>query len=1097
MPSLRNTRAIRAFSRVLIVLLQLLAVPSTLPAQDTAIFKRLGDLPGGTTSSSATGISGDGQVVIGTTPDASGPQSCRWTAAGGWQIINLSAPITGLATREVSFDGSVVVGLGSSDSGWRAIRWSGGVTQDLGNIPGGAPPNWAEAVSADGSVVAGVASNAAGYYTAFRWENGSMQSLGNIPGGDSSPAYGISNDGNAVVGRDRIYLNPQTPVSRAFIWTPGGGMQSVPPPVGFDQSAFNAVSGDGQTMLGYVSVTFGITSAAKWTSAGGWEILSGAIGSGFAVDATYDGRTIVGNMGGAAFIWDSASGTRYLKDVLENDHHVDLTGWNLYSVAGISDDGFVLAGTGVNPSGQSEAWLVQLPVRVTRPDSGAILSVAVPDTVRWRGRQKNGWEIAYSLDGGVLFTKLDTILPAAAREFVWTPPDTLRSSDHAIVRVVDALDTSYDGESKVFKLRAWDLVDVAPDGAYEVFSSFLDVWRFPNSDTASIWPAAWWSTRCDYQNGIDPFTTEAYPQAISAFRTTPPSDYPSWTSFVGAFGRSACYNGFPLNVLFAYDGTATAHWEHGSIPYIGSCYGLGVSSLLLFLYEDAVRTKFPGLPPTDILGSVQMDTTIRDLIAQYYISQDGRDQIDHRRNSVNGSPKEVFYRLRSAFLSNDPAQNTVLNMVYTGPGGGGHSVLPYHVRSDSANTQRVRIYVYDSNNPRSANTFILVDTVQDTWKEFGFGWPAVGTGLYLDLPITRFLNPPLLPGIVPGQAPGLAGAGGTKADRDASPATPYLRTYNSPDADITIVSGAGGAIGYRNGQVVDSLAGGIPVIPLVGVPHPPDGYYIPGGEYRATLSGFKSPVSRFAVFDSGAVYTFRRSDADSVETDVLIIGGGFGIAPADDSTKEIMLSAMTVLDSSELEYSIGAMIGPGDSIHLTGNPDGSLSMFVAQGPGVIAELGIRRYSSAGLKTFSHAVVPVTPGSISRLLPADDSLTSVTMLIDVDADGSIDDTVSLDNALTDIRGSGPLSVPDRYALSRNFPNPFNPSTTIEYSLPERAFVTIKVYDVLGREVSTLVDGVEEAGSRRVVFDAANRPAGVYYVRMTAGDFSATQEMLLVK
>ncbi len=90
-----------------------------------------------------------------------------------------------------------------------------------------------------------------------------------------------------------------------------------------------------------------------------------------------------------------------------------------------------------------------------------------------------------------------------------------------------------------------------------------------------------------------------------------------------------------------------------------------------------------------------------------------------------------------------------------------------------------------------------------------------------------------------------------------------------------------------------------------------------------------------------------------------------------------------------------------------------------------------------------------------------------------------------------------AVPTNFSLEQNFPNPFNPSTVIRYSLPEASKVSLKVFDVLGREVYTLVEDFQPAGTYQVSFDAHERPSGVYLYRITAGNFSETKRMILAK
>jgi len=89
------------------------------------------------------------------------------------------------------------------------------------------------------------------------------------------------------------------------------------------------------------------------------------------------------------------------------------------------------------------------------------------------------------------------------------------------------------------------------------------------------------------------------------------------------------------------------------------------------------------------------------------------------------------------------------------------------------------------------------------------------------------------------------------------------------------------------------------------------------------------------------------------------------------------------------------------------------------------------------------------------------------------------------------------IPARFTLDQNFPNPFNPSTSIKYQLPRRSGVVLKVYDVLGREVRTLVNEEKPAGSYTVKFDASSCSSGVYFYRIQAGDFVQTRRLLLLR
>jgi len=100
-----------------------------------------------------------------------------------------------------------------------------------------------------------------------------------------------------------------------------------------------------------------------------------------------------------------------------------------------------------------------------------------------------------------------------------------------------------------------------------------------------------------------------------------------------------------------------------------------------------------------------------------------------------------------------------------------------------------------------------------------------------------------------------------------------------------------------------------------------------------------------------------------------------------------------------------------------------------------------------------------------------------------------------NLQVEVRESDPL--PTVFALKGNYPNPFNPSTTINYQLPTQSHVTLKVFDVIGREVATLVNGVEEPGYKSVNFTASGLASGIYYYRLSAGNFVQTMKLVLMK
>ncbi len=105
-------------------------------------------------------------------------------------------------------------------------------------------------------------------------------------------------------------------------------------------------------------------------------------------------------------------------------------------------------------------------------------------------------------------------------------------------------------------------------------------------------------------------------------------------------------------------------------------------------------------------------------------------------------------------------------------------------------------------------------------------------------------------------------------------------------------------------------------------------------------------------------------------------------------------------------------------------------------------------------------------------------------------------------ITSIWGDPPTGIPKEYiitgySLDQNFPNPFNPETIISWQLPVSCYVTLKIYDILGREVSTLVNQELEAGNHRINFDARNLTSGIYFYRLTTSGYTLVKKMILMK
>ena len=90
-----------------------------------------------------------------------------------------------------------------------------------------------------------------------------------------------------------------------------------------------------------------------------------------------------------------------------------------------------------------------------------------------------------------------------------------------------------------------------------------------------------------------------------------------------------------------------------------------------------------------------------------------------------------------------------------------------------------------------------------------------------------------------------------------------------------------------------------------------------------------------------------------------------------------------------------------------------------------------------------------------------------------------------------------NIAETFELCQNYPNPFNPTTTIQYKLPEASFVTLKVYNVIGEEIKTLVSEYQSPGQHNVMFDASELSNGVYFYRIKSGQYTDMKKMILTK
>jgi len=152
----------------------------------------------------------------------------------------------------------------------------------------------------------------------------------------------------------------------------------------------------------------------------------------------------------------------------------------------------------------------------------------------------------------------------------------------------------------------------------------------------------------------------------------------------------------------------------------------------------------------------------------------------------------------------------------------------------------------------------------------------------------------------------------------------------------------------------------------------------------------------------------------------------------------------------------------------------------------------------GIAPFTGSFRPHQPLTVFNLIPNYDGYWVLTITDTAGGDTGILRAWCLEIQYTCwLGGIQTVEIPNTYMLYQNFPNPFNPISKIKYGVPKNGYVKLAVYDEIGRLVAILQDGLKQANTYEVDFDAANLPSGVYYYKLEAEGFSETKKMVVVK
>jgi len=912
---------------------------------------------------------------------------------------------------------------------------------------------------------------------AVLWHNGNIIELGTL-GGDDSQAFDISETGY-VVGRSQLPNNSR----RAFLWH-NGNMINLGT-LGDDQSWANSVNDSGHT-VGWSTSPATVRTPLLWKNNSIINLITlGGIG-GSAYGINNEGK-IVGfstdiNENLKACLWENGS--------IVNLNSVSDTsgGWELKTAFSINNSGQI-AGYGTY-NGATRAFLLNPQnLNIINPSQSAVWIAGEKDTIKWSGGRANQTVNIYLStnyeNGNGTFNSIVQNYPADSGKYIWTIPNTILSRKCAI-KIEDVSDTSNNVKSNVFRIKPYVLTRINPaDSSYYEYRKDRDQWGFRNT-LNDMWPAGWW-LQFNY-NGTDPFINSQYSQwqADEAFKSANHATHSDWVSWVNTFSVDACYYSTSLGI---YKSAAVLAWRSSGGAWGGSCFGIAVANALAFSYKDNFQYKYPNFPAFLNPITVVSDTGVKRVVNELFTHQFGNPHQTIRTNvGLQKTPKQTLVDLSEMFREEN-ADIKTLSFLNTGPGGGGHAILAYGLEKDGANPNIFHIKVYDNSYPNSNNRITI-----DTSANGGNGgwvnpnWPGWGGNkwIYLRNPTLDYLTNPTI-------------AKGTSQQSPFIISGTELQVFNAISATIRIVDNSGNTTGFYNNLIQTEVPESVPFVVDNGSETPPYGYSLPTDNYSIVLNEFAEDTVETFFFTGNKSFVYERTGATQSQTDKLFFDGGVSVVNPDAQSKTIELLNLINETSQEKLFVLRSLnLVQNDSVKIE-NPDSNKVKLVSYGSAKEYDIELNYVTETGVGRFGDFSIQLTANTSHTFVPDWTGLTNsqLLVLVDVGNNGTIDDTLSLKNEVTGIKDEGSLLSPDSYNLAQNYPNPFNPVTTIQYSIPNRSSVTLKIYDVLGKEIATLVNEEKDRGLYSVNFDASGLASGIYLYRLQAGSFVETKKMILLK
>lgn len=428
---------------------------------------------------------------------------------------------------------------------------------------------------------------------------------------------------------------------------------------------------------------------------------------------------------------------------------------------------------------------------------------------------------------------------------------------------------------------------------------------------------------------------------------------------------------------------------------------------------------------------------------------------------------------------------------------GGHSVVPRYV-TDITSTHK-RLYIYDNNYPGNNSLYfdLYIDTDQWIYDEPGWRKWQGGDFAIMFYKYNDVKSRPVLP-----------------IAENMSQNTMGL--HHITNNRVLIMDDEGRKLGWENDSFYDEIPDCHPMIPFLNVK---DSVYIitdyelKRDPYTIHLKNMDALPGDFSINFKENIHGFQNInfeqsdnhlqvyfDPDSNYSSIITEDQHSTFVPYfimnnTEQAKEVtyVFTNLYLKAQEKLDFSVNDIKG---EISL-GNHGEEKSYFVSFSYGN-QDSGVVQY---GISNSVTIYTNETQAVLASFDPVDNSYASFTIYRDYNSDGSVDDSLQFNTAKTNVQVIEPTKL-ITYVLLSNYPNPFNARTTIHYALPEPGRVTLKIYNILGKEIVSLVDSYQLSGEYRVDWDSKDRfgnvvTSGIYIAVLQTGKTVKTSKMLLMK